>query len=121
MLSCLSGYGIRYLKSQAQFRRKNKSSFSYITMNSVAHTRIAYHLAFYLGVQITEMETEVLRLVGEKREVIHHDRTTWNYTVNIGPTSPHWQYPVRDTWTIAAPGDLDQIASEMSGFVRELA
>src|SRR5678815_3961879 len=83
-LSWLSDHGFRYFKSYGHFRRKNKNGFSYVTINSVTHNRIAYHLAFYLGVQVTEVEAWILRLMGESRQVSHHDRTIWNYTVNIG-------------------------------------
>lgn len=120
-LSWLGDQGFRYFKSYDYFRRKNKNGFSYITINSVTHNRIAYHLAFYLGVQITEVESWLLRLMGDPRKVSHHDRTIWNYTVNIGPTSPHWKFPIRGTWTLGGIEEFTSLASEISGFVRDLA
>jgi hypothetical protein len=120
-LSWLGDHGFRYFKSHDHFRRKNQNGFSYITINSITHDRIGYHLAFYLGVQITEVEAWVLKLMSETREVSHYDRTIWNYTVNIGPSSPHWQFPIRGTWTLAALEEFDGISTEMCGFVRELA
>jgi hypothetical protein len=120
-LSWLTEHGFRYYKSYDHFRRKHKNGFSYITINSVTHNRAAYHLAFYLGVQITEVEDWVLKLVGQTRAVSHHDRTIWNYTVNIGPSSPHWQFPIRGTWTLTALEEFDGISPEVCTFVRDLA
>ena len=121
-LSWLGDHGFRYFKSYDHFRRKNDNGFSYITINSVTHDRRAYHLAFYIGVQITEVETWVLRLIGETRDVTHYDRSIWNYTVNIGPTSPHCRrFPVRGTWTITTLAEFQGFAAEVSEFVRNLA
>jgi hypothetical protein len=120
-LSWLTEHGFRYFKSYDHFRRKNNNGFSYITINSVTHNRIAYQLAFYLGVQITEVESWVLKLMGETRKVSHSDRTIWNYTVNIGPTSPHWQFPIRGTWTLEALEEFHGVSPEISEFVRKLA
>ena len=120
-LGWLSDYGFRYFRSYGHFRRKNKNGFSYITINSVSHNRAAYHLAFYLGVQITEVESWLLNLLGDARAVNHHDRTIWNYTVNIGPTSPHWRHPIRGTWTLTTLEEFEQLSAEISKFVRDLA
>jgi hypothetical protein len=120
-LTWLTEQGFRYFKSFDHFRRKNENGFSYISINSVTHDRVNYHLAFYIGVQITEVENWIHNLMGETRETNHYDRTIWNYTVNIGPTSPHWQYPTRGTWTLHTLDDFGDISSEVSRFVKELA
>lgn len=120
-LSWLADHGFRYFKSYDYFRRKNDNGFSYITISCVTHDRRAYHLALHIGVQITEVESGILRLMGETRDVTHYDRSIWNYTVNIGPTSPHWQFPARGTWTLTALAEFQGIAAEVSEFVRDLA
>ena len=120
-LSWLSDHGFRYFKSHGHFRRKNRNGFSYIHINSVTHNRAAYHLAFYLGVQITEVESWVLRLMGDTRKVSHCDRTIWNYTANIGPASHHWQFPIPGTWTLDTLQEFPGLASEISDFVRDVA
>ena len=120
LLCWVRGHGFRYFKSYNHFRRKDKSGFSYITINSVTHDRVAYHLAFYMGVQITEVESWLLALMGDARKVSHYDRTIWNYTVNIGPTSPHWQYPVRGSWTLTSMGEFVDLGGQVSAFVRDL-
>jgi hypothetical protein len=120
-LAWLDEYGFRYFKSYEHFRRKNKNGFSSIAINSVTHNRVAYHLAFYLGVQITEVEAWILKLMGQTRETNHYDRTIWNYTVNIGQTSPHWQFPIRGTWTLESMEEFAGITNEVSQFIKELA
>jgi hypothetical protein len=120
-LSWLSDHGFRYLKSYHHFRRKNTNGFSYITIDSVTHNRIAYHLAFFLGVQITEVESWVLSLMRETRKVSHYDRTILNYTFNIGPSSPHWQFRIRGDWTLGALEEFSEHSPQISRFVRELA
>jgi hypothetical protein len=59
--------------------------------------------------------------MGDTRKVSHHDQTIWNYTVNIGPTSPHWQFPIRGTWTLGTLEEFDGVSMEISRFVQELA
>jgi hypothetical protein len=120
-LGLLSDYGFRYFRSYGHFRRKNKNGFSYIAINSVTHNRGAYHLTFYPGVQITEVEAWLLNLLGDARAVNHHDRTIWNYTVNIGPTSPNWRHPIRGTWTLTTLEEFNDRSAEISEFVRDLA
>jgi hypothetical protein len=120
-LSWLGDHGFRYFKSYDHFRRKNDNGYSYITINSVTHDRRNYYLAFCIGVQITEIESWVLRLLGETRNLTHYDRSILNYTVNIGPTSPHWQFPIRGQWTITTLAEFQGFAAEVSQFVRDLA
>ena len=120
-LSWLNGYDFRYLKSYEQFCRKNSNGFSYIRINSVTNNRINYYLAFYLGVQITEVESWLLNLEGRTRKVNHNDCTIWNYTVNIGPDNHRWKSPLRGTWTLNSHEELDNLSIEISSFIRDIA
>ncbi|MBP7371287.1 MAG: hypothetical protein KA923_00500, partial [Opitutaceae bacterium] len=119
-LGWLSEHGFRYFKSLQHYRKSNPNGFSYIHLNTVTHNRTAYHLAFYLGVQITEVEKAILEIRGESRKLTHYDRTIWNYTVNIGPESSNWKYPTAGTWTGLAPEDFESAAPEISKFISEL-
>jgi hypothetical protein len=119
-LGWLSQHGFKYFKSFQHFRKNNENGFSYIHLNAVTHNRSAYHLAFYIGVQITEVEKAILRIRGESRKVSHHDRTIWNYTVNIGPESHHWKFPIPGTWTGYSSEDFTAVAPEISRFIAEL-
>ena len=120
-LSWLGDHGFQYFKSHGHFRRKDANGFSYIAINAITHDRRTYHLAFYIGVQITEVEAWVLRLMGKTRDVTHDDRSLWNYTVNIGPNSPHWPFPIQGTWSVTTMEEFRELGAEMSGFVRDLA
>ena len=120
-LDWLTTHGFRYYRTHQHFRKTNPNGFSYIHLNSVTHNRSAYHLAFYLGVQITEVEKTILKIRGESRKLSHYDRTIWNYTVNIGPESSNWKYPIPGTWTGFSLEDFESSAPEISRFVRDLA
>jgi hypothetical protein len=119
-LGWLSQHGFKYFKSFQHFRKTNENGFSYIHLNAVTHNRSAYHLAFYLGVQITAVEKAILDIRCESRKISHHDRTIWNYTVNIGPESHGWRYPISGTWTGYSSDDFKSAAPEMSRFVSDL-
>lgn len=119
-LAWLGDHGFKYFKSYNHFRRKNNNGYSYVHINSVTHNRIAYHLTFYLGVQITDVETCILELMGDTRKIDHYDRTIWNYTVNIGPSSPHWSYPIQGRWTLGSLDEFDSLMVEVNAFVRDL-
>ena len=120
-LEWLTKHGYRFFRSHGHFRRKNQNGFSYIAINSVTHSRSAYYLAFYVGVQITEVESWLLRLMGNPRPISHDDRTIWNYTANIGPTSSTWRHPVPGTWTLTTLEGLKRLSGEISEFIREIA
>ena len=120
-LAWLSDVGFRYSKSKKDFGRRNDNGFSYIAVNVVTHNRIDYDLAFYLGVQITEVEAWLLKLTGDTRPLSRHDLTIWNYTVNIGPSSPHWRFPIRGIWSVSKLEGFNSISKEVNRFIRELA
>jgi hypothetical protein len=120
-LSWLSKHGFKYFKSFQHFRKTNDNGHSYIQLNAITHNRNAYYLAFYIGVQITEVEKAILDIRGESRKISHYDRTIWNYTVNIGPKSPHWSFPISGTWTGCSRDDFVSATPEISRFISELA
>ena len=119
-LGWLSQHGFKYFKSFQHFRKTNENGFSYIQLNAVTHNRNAYHLAFYIGVQITEVEKVILDIRGESRKISHYDRTIWNYTVNIGPESQNWRFQIPGTWTGYSSVDFVTLFPEISRFITDL-
>src|SRR5678815_407891 len=120
-LSWLTDHGFRYFKSFDHFRRKNDNGVAYSTINAVTHNRQNYHLAFYLGVRITEIEAWLHQIQGLSPKIGHYDRSIWNYTVNIGPGSPHWNSPICGTWTLRDLSEFSIVSSEVCDFIRDLA
>jgi hypothetical protein len=111
----------RYYRSFTHFRRKLSGGLSYLTINTETHDRATYHLAFYLGVRHDEVEARIRRILQLDPKLNHYARTIWCYTVNIGPGSPHWDYPIRGSWDFTDLVGLSQAAGEISEFVAELA
>jgi hypothetical protein len=120
-LAFLTGDGFRYFSSFEHFRRDDPHGHSYITINSVTHNRLDYHLAFYIGVRIDTLESTIKQILGQPTKLTHYDRSITNYTVNIGPNSHGWRYPIPGTWTFREARDIDSQLSEVSIFIRELA
>ena len=120
-LRFLSDHGFRYYRSFEHFRRSDSEGLSYITINPVTHNRVFYHLAFYLAVRNDPIESTIKQIVGAPTKLNHYDRSVWNYTVNIGPTSPHWNYPIPGTWSFQTERDFDSSEREIVRFVTGLA
>jgi hypothetical protein len=121
LLGFLEDDGFSYSKTLYEFRKKHPSGFSYITLNAVTHDRRTYGLAFYLAVQITDVEKKKKELIGTEGKVGHFDRTIWCYTVNIGPGSPHWDYPIRGNWYFTDEKGLRDVAAQIESFTRDLS
>ncbi|MBI3861996.1 MAG: hypothetical protein HY290_08875 [Planctomycetia bacterium] len=121
MLSWLGEYGFEYLKSHNEFRRTNKHAVSHIRISATTRNRSVYSLAFHLSVQIKEVEAWLLNLKGEKRKLKRRDQTIWNFTMNIGPGSPHWTCPMEGTWLFSSREDFDERSPDISAFVEKLA
>jgi hypothetical protein len=120
-LSWLADDGFQYVKRHRCFRRQNEGGFSYIKFHALALSQRVYQLTFSLGVQITEVESWIHRLVGDDKHVSHDDWTICNYTVNVGPTSPHWRFPIAGDWTFTSLEEFSSAESQISEFVRCLA
>ncbi len=90
-------------------------------MNAVTHDRRTYELAFYLAIQVTDVETKKKRLIGASGKLEHFDRTIWCYTVNIGPGSPHWDYPIRGNWRFTDEKGLLAAEAQIESFTRDLS
>jgi hypothetical protein len=58
--------------------------------------------------------------MGDNRRITHYDRTIWNYTVNIGPSSPHWPSPKPGQWALNSVDEFEDLRTEMSTFVRDI-
>ena len=106
-LGFLTESGFRYFRSYTHFRRKDPHGFSYITVNATTHNRASYNLAFYFGTRIEALEHRIRQILGGDSKLDHWCRSITNYTVNIGPSSPHWSYPVRGKWSYGAYADLE--------------
>jgi hypothetical protein len=119
-LAFLADNGFRYFRSFHHFRRSDPAGYSYIRISSVTHNRTVYHLAFHVGVRIDALEATVREILQQPTELTHHDRSVLNYTVNIGPESPNWNYPIRGLWTFQSDRDIDEQLPEITNFVRDL-
>ena len=120
-LSWLADLGFKYLRTKAQFRRKDAGGLTYITVDAVTHNRTDYHLAFFLGVRVDALESVVLSLVNESRALNHNDRSIHSYTVNTGPTSGNWKQPHVGTWTFRDIYEFTSSCPLIRTFVTEVA
>ena len=111
----------RYYKSFRQFRRKNPNGISYITVNVVSHSPGTSSLAFYLAVQIADVERKKKELLGRADPVGHYDCTIAAYTVNFGPGSPHWDYPIRGIWSFGSEEEVWAARPEIEAVTPKLS
>jgi hypothetical protein len=111
----------RYFKSYHHFRKQFFGGLSYLSIDTFTHNQSIYHLAFYLGVRIDNLETLIKSLWGDDRKLSHDDRSIWCYTVNIGPSSPHWAFPIFGLWTFQSLDDFSENKDSIRTFVQELA
>lgn len=111
----------RYYKSFAHFRHPFPGGCSYITINAVTHDRSFYHLAFYLAVRHDAVESLIRTIRGRDTKLDHYSRSIWCYTVNIGPTSPHWYYPIPGWWTFQQDADFEAASADVATFINDLA
>jgi len=119
-LSWLSELGFKYFKSYRHFRKKTQTGFSYVSLNTVTHNRQNHQLAFYLATRVDKVEGKIKELHSRNLKLNHYDRTIWLYTVNVGPDSPHWTYPIGGTWSIGRLADFSSIEPEITSFIRDL-
>ena len=120
-LEWLGDLGFRYLRSSQQFRRDDAGGCSYITLNTVPHNRVDYHVAFYLGVRSDALEYTIRRIRGDSSGLTHDDRSIHHYSVNTGPTNHGWRQPLIGTWTLRDLSEFSSIAAPMQSYVREVA
>ena len=120
-LDWLSDSGFRYLRSVHQFRRDDSHGYSYITLNSVTHNRVDYHVAFYLGVRCDVLETLIRQIRGDSSDLTHDDRSILHYSVNTGPTNHGWRQPLIGTWTLRDSSELTSIAETIQAYMRHVA
>jgi hypothetical protein len=121
LLAFLEEDGFAYLNTAHHFRKKHQAGYSYITLDAVTHDRRTYELAFYIAVQVTEVETKKRELIGGLGKPGLFDRTIWCYTVNIGPGSPHWDYPIRGNWRFKDEKELQDASAQIESFTRKLS
>lgn len=120
-LGWLTDRGFRYLRSSQQFRRDDAAGCSYITLNTVTHNRVDYHVAFYLGVRNDTLEHLIRRIRGDSPELTHEDRSIHHYSVNTGPTNHGWRQPLAGTWLLRDLSDFGSITVPMQAYIKEVA
>jgi hypothetical protein len=111
----------RYFKSYNHFRKQFSGGLSYLSIDAVTHNQSIYYLAFYLGVRIDALERYIKSLWDAETKLDHYARSIWCYTINIGPSSPHWSFPIFGLWTFQNLDDVSENESSIRTFVEELA
>jgi hypothetical protein len=87
----------------------------------VSHSPGTSDLAFYLAVQISDVERKKKELLRRAEPVGHYDCTIVAYTVNFGPGSPHWDYPIRGSWGFRSEEEVWAARQELEAFTRDLS
>ena len=106
----------RYFKSFAHFRRSFAHGTSYIGFER-GHGVVSLRF----GVLHADVERAKVTLFGEPSYHFgHHARTISMYTANMGPSSPHWSYPVRPAWPIFGTDGLQRASYELVSFVKDV-
>jgi hypothetical protein len=111
----------RFYSTYQHLRRAHGAGWSYITINVVSHSPGTASLAFYLAVQLTDVERKKRALRGATEKIGHYDRTIWCYTVNFGPGSPHWDFPIRGMWSFSEEEEVWSARAEIESFTRKLS
>jgi hypothetical protein len=111
--------GFRYIRSCSQLRAAAKPYVDDIIINVTTSNAVSYSLAFYMGVQHTEIESIIAE--AEDRKVGPYDRTIFQYSPNVGKQNqlpydgPSWW------WGLPHDTDLSDIRNEIRNLVREFA
>lgn len=119
-LSSLSGAGFRYYRSFQHFRRTDPNGFSYISINSITHNHVDYHLDFLAGVRNDPLESTIKQVLQSSPKLTHFDRSLLIWTAHIGPNSPNWDHPVAGTWLFRTETDVERYVEEVIRFVESL-
>jgi hypothetical protein len=120
-LAFLEVGGFRYYKTSRTFLRKYANGTSSIVVNVVSHSPGSSSLAFYLVVRIDDVERKKMELLGGPNPSWHQDCTISAYTVNFGPGSPHWDFPIRGSWSFGSEEEVWAAKPEIEAFTRELS
>ncbi len=105
----------RYTRSRTQFRRIEHPFVDDIIIDVSSRKGESYTIAFYVGVQHTDVEFMIANL--ENRKVTPYDRTIFQYSPNINKQTV---IPFTETcWWYGLPRDvsLSEIGVEMRHFV----
>lgn len=109
--------GFRYFKSFAHFRGVFNAGASYIGLER-GHGVVDLRFGVF--------HSEIERIKGKlfpqvERPDPRYARTISKFTPNMGPTSPHWKYPVRPQWPVSGTDGLARACREVADFVRGVA
>lgn len=111
----------RYLKSHHHFREQFDDGVAYLTLDTTTPRRGVYTLAFYLGTRVDSLQERISTVLGEPRRPSHDERSIDCYSVNIGPMSKHWPFPIWANWSLIQPSDFESHVEEIKRFIMELA
>lgn len=106
--------GFRYTRSRTQFRCIDKPLVDDIFIDVTYRTGGSYTIAFYVGVQHTDVESAIADL--ENRKITPYDRTIFQYSPNVNKQNV---IPFADTcWWYGLPRDipLSRIGPEIRHF-----
>jgi hypothetical protein len=118
-LAQLLGPNYRHYKSYRHFRASFEGGTEYLEIVVATHGR-CQHLAFRFGTRVDALQQCVSKAMNETEPNVHHVSSISSYSVNIGPTSPHWPYPIRGAWWIESELDFDRALRQIRAFVFDL-
>jgi hypothetical protein len=106
----------RYFRSHHHFRRPFAGGTSFIGLD-YAHGS----LALRFGVRHEGIEATRVRLFEPKWTPPKLSPTTISkFSINMGPSSPHWTYPTETTWPISGSEGLERASPEIAAFIDEV-
>ena len=111
----------RYFKSHHHFREEFQGGVAYLTINAVTPRSGVYSLAFYLGTRVDSLQERISGVLGKPWRASHEERSIDCYSVNIGPMSKHWPFPIWANWSLVQLSDFESHVEEIKRFIMELA
>jgi hypothetical protein len=120
ILSFLGPLGFQALPRTTRFEKGTTNGHSSIAAN-LSYRSGTYYLAFYLGVGIAAVEDKRREIAKYEAKSALRSWTIWAYTMNFGPGSPHYDFPIRGRWEFETESELSSAAREIEKFTRELS
>lgn len=111
----------RYFKSYHHCREEFQGGVAYLTINTTTPRAGVYSLAFYLGTRVDSLQEGISSVLGKPRQASHDERSIECYSVNIGPMSKHWPFPIWANWLLAELSEFESRVEEIRRFIIELA
>jgi hypothetical protein len=111
----------RYFKSYHHFREEFEGGVAYLTLNAVTPRTGVYSLAFYLRTRVDSLQERISNVLGRPRQPSHDESSIECYSVNIGPTSERWPFPIWANWLLVELSEFESRVEEIRRFIVELA